>query len=269
MTHADDPINGFINFIYISTKVPPLNNVHCREAVEFAANKQQTQLAYGGPFAGGAIASTSMPPTVIGYKSFDLYNALSLPTGDLAAATAQLQLCGHPNGFTTNIAFRNDSPTATAAAAAMRASLARVGITATLKGFPTVKYYSEFAGNPAYVHSHDIGLATGGWGPDFPTVFGWGDQIENGSAIRPAGNFNISELNSPVVNADFSRIESPGLTQAQRNALAAAIDMQVMKDAVFMPETYAKVLLVRSPQLTNVYVQGYYGMYNYAVLGLK
>jgi hypothetical protein len=32
---------------------------------------------------------------------------------------------------------------------------------------------------------------------------------------------------------------------------------------------YAKALLYRPPSLTNVYVQSYYGMYNYAVLGVK
>jgi hypothetical protein len=32
---------------------------------------------------------------------------------------------------------------------------------------------------------------------------------------------------------------------------------------------YAKSLLYRSPAVTNVYVQGYYGMYNYAVLGVS
>ena len=42
-----------------------------------------------------------------------------------------------------------------------------------------------------------------------------------------------------------------------------------MKDAAILPEVYAKSLLYRSPNLTNVYVQPYYGMYNYAVLGVK
>jgi peptide/nickel transport system substrate-binding protein len=266
---ADDPINGFIDFVYLNTKVAPMSNVHCREAVEFAADKVNNQTAYGGPVAGGAIASTSMPPTVIGYQSFDLYNALSQSHGDLTDAKKQLALCGHPKGFTTALAFRNDSPKATAVAQATQASLARVGINLTLKGFPTSTYYSDFAGNTAYVHSHGIGMAVGGWGPDFPTPFGWGDEIENGNAIIPAGNSNISELNDPVVNADFSKIEAPGLTQAQRNAIAHQIDLQVMKDAAFLPVVYAKSLLYRSPQLTNVYVQGYYGMYNYAVLGLK
>jgi peptide/nickel transport system substrate-binding protein len=45
--------------------------------------------------------------------------------------------------------------------------------------------------------------------------------------------------------------------------------MQVMKDAAILPEVYAKSLLYRSPNITNVYVQPYYGMYNYAVLGVK
>jgi peptide/nickel transport system substrate-binding protein len=45
--------------------------------------------------------------------------------------------------------------------------------------------------------------------------------------------------------------------------------MQVMKDAAILPEVYAKSLLYRSPNITNVYVQPYYGMYNYSTLGLK
>jgi len=266
---ADDPVNGFIDFMYINTKIAPLNNVHCRMAVEYAANKVDTQTAYGGPVAGGAIATTSMPPNVIGYLSSDTYSFNAHPTGDLTAAKAQLTACGHPNGFAVNLGYRNDSPKQTAAAQAINAALTKVGITATLKGFPSATYYTTYAGNTAYTHSHDIGLAMGGWGADFPTAFGWYDQIAAGNAIVPAGNSNISELNDPVVNGLISRIEAPGLTQAQRNAMAHQIDIQVMKDAAFMPEVYAKSLLYRNPALTNVYVQAYYGMYNYAVLGLK
>jgi peptide/nickel transport system substrate-binding protein len=58
--NSDDPVNGFMWFYYINTKVPPLNNVHCRMAVEYAANKNTLQTAYGGPY-GGSIASTAMP----------------------------------------------------------------------------------------------------------------------------------------------------------------------------------------------------------------
>ena len=54
-----------------------------------------------------------------------------------------------------------------------------------------------------------------------------------------------------------------------RNSFTSKIDLQIMKDAAILPEVYAKSLLYRSPNLTNVMVQSYYGMYNYATLGLK
>jgi peptide/nickel transport system substrate-binding protein len=264
---SDDPVTGFMWFFYLNTKVAPLNNVHCREAIEYAADKTSLLAAQGGPY-GGSIASTAMPPTVIGYKSFDLYHALSMPGGDLTAAKQQLALCGHPKGFTTNIAYRSDRPREVAAAQALQAALARVGITTGLKSSTAANYYGNFAGVPTYVHSHDLGILSGGWGADWPDAWGWFDEISNGDAIAPSGNTNIEELNDPLVNGWLADMQT-STTQAQKNSYANKIDMEVMKDAVILPETYNKALLYRSPDLTNVNVQTYYGMYNYAILGAK
>ena len=265
--NSDDPVNGFMWFYYINSKVPPLNNVHCRMAVEFAANKTNLQTAYGGPY-GGSIASTAMPPTVLGYKSFDLYHALSKPGGDIAAAKQQLSLCGHPNGFTTNIAYRSDRPREVASSQALQASLSAAGIKTTLKGYTAANYFGTFAGVPTYVHSHDLGLLAGGWGPDWPDFYGWGWALFDGKAIVPAGNANIGELNDPQVNKWFSEMEATS-SEAQRNTISQQIDMQVMKDAVLLPVVYAKALLYRGTGLTNVNVNNYYGMYDYGTLGVK
>jgi peptide/nickel transport system substrate-binding protein len=265
--NSDNPVNGFARFIYINTKVAPLNNLHCREAVEYAANKVTMQTAWGGPVAGGAIASTVMPPNIIGYKSFDYYNALSQPTGDLSAAKQQLAMCGQPNGFSTSMAYRSDRPTEVAAVTALQASLATAGIKVTLKGYPSGSYYTDFAGSPAYVHSHGLGLAAGGWGADWPNGFGFLDELVAGNTIAPTGNTNIAEENNPVVNNLFT--ESSKLSGAARTAVWSQIDEQVMKDAVILPMVYQKVLLYRPSNLTNVYVQAYYGMYNYAVMGVS
>jgi peptide/nickel transport system substrate-binding protein len=269
MKQADDPISGFMWFAYINTKVAPLNNVACRRAVEYAADKVTMQDAYGGPVAGGTIASTAMPPNVVGYQSFDMYDALSQPNGDVTQAKQELATCGQPNGFTTSIAYRADRPKEVAAATALQAALATVGIKATLKGYPSGTYYSNFAGSPAYVHSHDLGIDFGGWAADWPDGWGWFDEIANGNAIVPAGNTNISELNDPVVNSLLAQMQQLGSTPASRATLANQIDHQVMSDAVMLPIVYAKSLLYRSPSLTNVFVQSYYGMYNYATLGTK
>ena len=264
---ADNPINGFARFVYINTKVAPLTNLHCREAVEYAANKTTMQTSWGGPVAGGAIASTIMPPVIVGYKSFDYYNALTQPAGDITAAKQQLTMCGQPNGFTTNMAYRSDNPQETAEATALQASLAAVGIKLTLKGFPSGPYYTNFAGDPAYVHAHDIGLAGGGWGADWPDGYGFLDELLNGNSIAATGNTNISEINDPVINNLFT--ESSKLTGDARTAIWSQIDEQAMKDAVILPAVYQKTLLYRNAATTNVYVQAYYGMYNYAVMGVS
>ena len=265
--NAVNPINGFARFVYIDTKVAPFTNIHCRMAVEYGANKTTLQDAWGGPIAGGQIASTVMPPVILGYKQFDLYNALSKPNGDIANAKAQLQQCGQPNGFSTTMAYRNDNPQETAAATALQASLLQVGIKLTLKGFAGGSYYTSFAGDPAYMHSHNIGLAAGGWGADWPNGFGFLDELTNGNTIVATGNTNIAELNDPVINNLFT--QSSTLTGDARQAIWSQVDHQAMADAAILPEVYQKSLIYIPSSATNVYVQTYYGMLNYAVIGVS
>jgi peptide/nickel transport system substrate-binding protein len=74
-------------------------------------------------------------------------------------------------------------------------------------------------------------------------------------------------LNDPKVNNLLNKMASTN-DATTRNSYTAQIDLQVMKDAAILPEVYAKSLLYRDPQLTNVFVQPYYGMYN-STLGLK
>jgi peptide/nickel transport system substrate-binding protein len=265
--NADDAINGFARFTYLDTQVAPMTNLHCREAVEYAVNKTAVQDAWGGAYEGGAIASTVMPPTVIGYQKFDYYDALTQPAGNDSAAKQQLSLCGKPNGFSASMAYRSDSPDETAAATAIQASLAQVGIKLTLRGYPTGNYYTDFAGVPAYMAKQGISMAMGGWGADWPNGYGFLDELSNGNSIASTGNANISMLNDPTINNLFK--SSNTLSGAARTAVWAQVDEQIMKLAAIVPGVYQKALLYRNPDLTNVYVQTYYGMYNYAVLGLK
>ena len=149
--NSDDPLTGFGWFFYIDSQVAPFTNVACRQAIEYATNHLDMQNAYGGPVAGGQIGTTVMPPTIAGYTSFDLYEAASMPQGDQTKAKAELSACGQANGFSTGIAYRSDRPTETQGAEALQQALAQVGIKATLHGFPTATYYTNFAGVPKYM----------------------------------------------------------------------------------------------------------------------
>jgi peptide/nickel transport system substrate-binding protein len=263
---SDNPVSGFLWYTAINTKV--ISNVHCRRAIEYAANKTNNQTAYGGPYAGGDIASTAAPPNVVGMKPFDLYEFHTKPQGDLTKAKQELAACGKPNGFSTVMTYRSDRPKEVAVATSTQAALARVGIKLTLHGFPTASYSSTYAGVPKYMNSHGIGLATTGWAPDWPDGYGQFYYIAYGPSISPVGNENIAELNDPVINSLLNKFAVTS-DAAVRATYTNQINMQVMKDAAFLPTVYAKALLYRPPSLTNVYVQPYYGMYNYAVLGVK
>ena len=264
---SDDPLTGFGWFFYIDSQVAPFTNVACRRAVEYATNHLNMQNAYGGPVAGGQIGTTVMPPTISGYTSFDLYEAASKPQGDAAKAKQELQACNQPSGFSTGIAYRSDRPTETQGAQALQQALSAVGIKTTLHGYPTATYYTNFAGVPKYMSSHNIGIAFGGWGPDWPDGYGFLDELTNGNTIVPAGNTNIGMLNDPVVNNLFSK--AGGITNAtQRNAIWGQIDHQVMSDAVIVPIVYAKALIYRPPSLSNVYFSQGYSLNNYAVSGV-
>jgi peptide/nickel transport system substrate-binding protein len=263
--NADNALSGFLYFTYINTKVKPLDNVHCRRAVEYAADKVAFQTAYGGPVAGGDIASTVMLPTLAGYQKFDQYEATTKPHGDLAKAKQELSACGQPNGFSTAVAFSTGDR---AAATAEQWALSRAGIKVTLQEYPSGRFFTNFAGVPNYVHQHDLGLAISGWGPDWPDGFGFLYYLTAGPAIRPAGNTNIAELNDPVVNNLFTTALATNNTAA-RNTIWSQIDRQVMSDAVILPGVYSRALQYRNPHLTNVYVHKYYSTYDYANLGLK
>jgi peptide/nickel transport system substrate-binding protein len=266
--NADNVPTNLAWFTYINTKVKPLDNVHCRRAVEYAADKTAYQTAYGGPVAGGTIASTVLPPSLAGYQASDLYEATTKPHGDLARAKRELAACGQPDGFTTNLAYFADSPASKAAAGAEQQALSRARITVTLQGYRSENYFADFAGVPRYVHQHDLGLAEGGWAPDWPDGFGFLYYLTAGPAISPAGNHNVEELNDPVVNTLFARALAT-TNVAARTRIWSQIDRQVMSDAVILPGVDARALLYRNPHLTNVYVSRIYATYDYANLGYK
>ncbi|MFC4062124.1 ABC transporter substrate-binding protein [Planomonospora corallina] len=264
---TDNPYTPFNRYAMMSTKVAPFDNIDCRKAVQYAVDKVATQAPWGGPL-GGDIATTGMTPTTVGYKQFDLYPNGADKKGDLAKAKEHLAACGQPNGFETNIAVRGDRTKEVQVAEALQASLDRVGIKATIKKYPSGDWSAQYAGKPDFVHQNKLGLMIAGWGSDWPSGFGFLSQIVDGRFIKPAGNYNMMELNDPTVNELLDKgIQTTD--PAARNEIWAQVDQKVMESAAFLPFVYEKTLIFRPASLTNVYVHPAYGMYDYTWLGVK
>ncbi|PZG12208.1 ABC transporter substrate-binding protein [Nonomuraea aridisoli] len=263
---TDNPTIPRLWYISVIPDTAPLDNVNCRKAVQFAADRVANQTAYGGEVAGGEIATNVMPPPIVGQEKFDLYPSAD-NKGDVAKAKEALAACGQPNGFSTTMAFRSDRPREKALAEAMEQALARVGIKLTLKGFPASSYFSDYAGNVDYVKSNGIGLAAHGWGSDWPDGYGFLQAIVDSRTIRDAGNYNLSVKN-PEVDKLIDQA-SAELDEAARAKLWVEVDKKVMEDASILPVVWAKSLLMRGQGLTNIAYNEGQSMYDYVMLGVE
>jgi peptide/nickel transport system substrate-binding protein len=252
----------------INGNVAPFNNIACRKAVEYAADRVSLQTAWGGPIAGGDIATGLMPPIIPGQKSYNLYPAGPKNTGDLTAAKAQLQQCGQPNGFSTSLSYRTERPKEKASAESLQQSLKRVGINLTLKPYTQDDYFALYAGKPDFAQKNGLGLMMNGWGADWPDGFGFLSQIVDSRTIRASGGATNLSVRDPAIDAMLDQALKT-TDQTQRETIWNNIDQATLKDAYVLPNVWAHSLLYRPKQLTNVFVSDGYQMYDYTALGVK
>ncbi|KUL37090.1 ABC transporter substrate-binding protein [Streptomyces sp. NRRL F-4489] len=267
-SNTDNALGQRLVYTAINTKQAPFDNIECRKAVEFAIDKKAVQTALGGPIRGD-IASTVLPTDLAGYQKFDLYpqkyNGDNL---DLTEAKKHWDKCGAGNVSTTILA-RNDRQDEIDAATSVIGSLKKIGINAKIQSYPTSKYFSDYAGVPEFDKTNNVGLIMMQWGSDFPTGYGYLQQILHGKAISQSGNTNLSQLDDPEIN-DLLDNAIANTDQSAREKAYGEIDRKAMEQAALVPLTYFKVLMYRSPKATNlVSTSAYSGEYDYLNIGVK
>ncbi len=143
-----------LNFTVLNTEVPPLDNIHCRKAVLYAADHEGYQRAYGGPI-GGDIATNLMPPPVTGAQKFDDYGFEADKNGNVEKAKDELKQCGKPDGFATNITYRTDRGKEKAVAETLQA-VAEEGRhqPEPPSPYPTSDYTKLYAGKPDFAKTN-------------------------------------------------------------------------------------------------------------------
>ena len=264
--NADSAALARLWYTHLNPDVAPLNNIECRKAVLYAADRVGYQNAYGGP-VGGDIATNLMPPLIPGAEKFETYKAGPDNKGDVAKAKESLAACGHPSGFSTNITYRAERPREKATAESLQQSLAKAGIKTTLKPFPQADYSKLYVGAPAYAKKNNLGIIIYGWGADWPDGFGFLSQIVDSRVIRPAGNTNLG-VKIPEVDQMIDKALETTDTAA-REKIWVDIDKRVMKEALILPGVWARSLLYRPSRLTNVFVSDGFQMYDYLSLGVQ
>ncbi|MGW8531932.1 MULTISPECIES: ABC transporter substrate-binding protein [Nocardiopsidaceae] len=262
--NLDNPLSGALRYVNIHT--PVIEDVACRQAIMYAADRDSLHRAWGGE-SGGDLATNLLPPTIPGADpESDLYPSTD-NKGDLEAAQAKLEECGEDEGFETTIAVRDGRPNDIATAEALQESLTRVGIQTDIQTFPAEDFFAQYAGSQDYVRENNIGLSVSGWIPDWATGYGFASKITDGDAIQATGNYNTSELDDPEVNGlwdDALKTEDPD----ERANIYTQIDTLVMEQAAILPVVFDRAMFYRSDELTNVYYTSSYAMYDFMAIGV-
>lgn len=255
---ADDPVTGLVRYAMLPAGVKPLDDVHCRRAVQYAADRAAVRDAYGGPAAGDP-AGNVLPPTAEGFQWSERY------PHDLDRARDELQACGHPSGFATTIAVRDDRPGDAAAAAALSRSLAGAGIRTHVTRLPLFTWGAT-AGSPAYVRAHGLGIVLDAQAADRPSGYAFLAPITG--PVPKTGARNIMELRDTALDrllAEGERTTDP----ARRAAVWTRADRRVMEDAGLVPLIDERTVLYRPDTLRNVRVQPVYAAYDLAALAAR
>lgn len=268
--YLDNPSTGYIRYAAFPQSVEPMNDIHCRKAVIFAADHKELQTARGGPLVGGDIAPNMLPASIAGSdRIYDPYGALdNNGRPDLEKAKEELTACGKPNGFSTTIAVRKNVPVEVETAVALQKELRKVNITTKIDRIDGAATFGVLK-SPKAVKDRGYGIILMGFAADFPTGQGFLRPLVDGRFILEAGNNNYSELNDPEINALFDGAISE-LDPVKAGRIYGQINRKVSENAVYLPITYEKIMMWRGPRLTNAYTaDSYFGRYDYVSLGVK
>ncbi|MCX4571717.1 ABC transporter substrate-binding protein [Streptomyces sp. NBC_01571] len=270
MENLDNPRTGYIRYAAFPKSVKPLDNIHCRKAVIFAADHKDLQTARGGSIGGGDIAPNMLPLSIAGSdRTFDPYGVLGgNGRSNLEKAKEELRACGKPNGFSTTMAVRKNTPAELNTAIALQKELRKVDINTTIDRIDGAATFGVFE-SPRAVKDRGYGIILMGFAADFPTGQGFLRPLVDGRFILEAGNNNYSELDDPEINALFDRAISER-DPVKAGRIYQQINRKVSENAVYMPITYEKIMMWRGPRLVNAYTaDSYYGRYDYVSLGVK
>ncbi|MCN9240240.1 ABC transporter substrate-binding protein [Streptomyces sp. RY43-2] len=269
--NLDNPVSGYIRYAVFPQSVKPFDNIHCRKAAIYGADHVSLQTARGGPVAGGDIGTNMLPPSVPGSEGqkYDPYKlATENKNGNVAKAKEELKACGKPDGFETTIAVRNNKPVEVATAQSLQASLKKVGIKAQIDQYDGSQTPGTI-GSPSNVKKKGYGIIIMGWGPDFPSVQGYGLPLWNSKYILDSGNNNYALIKDKSIDKLFDDY-TKATSEAQQAEVAQQINHKVTEGGYYLPFVFERFVQWRSSRLANVYsTNAYNAMYDFVNLGLK
>ena len=225
-----------------------LKKLQVRQALEYAIDKVAIGQIYGGPKLNTPLDQV-IPPGNVGYQPINPY-----PTpdnrGDPGKCKQMLAAAGYPNGLKLNYVYRNagNHPAVTQS---VQADLKKCGVTVKLIPQTPADFYGKYLANPSGAQQGLWDIAAPGWVPDWYGNNGRAivEPLFDGRTYGPNsvdyGDYNSSKVNSLIDQA----LAQPTADKAA--PLWHRADMQIMKDAAFIPFQTQKTAVYHSSRVQN------------------
>ncbi len=225
-------------YITLNTKIPPLDDVKVRQALNMAINKDRLTRIVNGR---ATPANQPLPPLMPGYdKSFTGY------AYDPAKAKALLAEAGHPDGFSTVLYSTNTDPQPRIAQA-IQQDLAAIGVKAEIKALAQANVIAAGGTEGEAPMIWSGGMA---WIADFPDPSNFYGPIL-GCSGAVTGGWNWSwycnkDLDARAVAADSM---SDPAKAAERAATWGKIFTDIMADAPWIPVFNERRVVAKSKRM--------------------
>jgi peptide/nickel transport system substrate-binding protein len=225
-----------------------------RQAVEYAIDKAGVIQVNGGPLLNAPLDQVITPGNA-GYHKLDLYPTTA-HRGNAAKAKQLLAKAGYASGVKLTLMYDDADPDPQIAQV-IQSSLAKAGITVTLRQVPQSSLYGNYLVTPSQAKQGAWDLALADWGPDW---FGNNGRttvqpLLEGSTYGP-GSSDYGDYNSSAENG-FVNEALAASSSAKSDRAWSAADRQAMKDAAIVPIDVHKHAVYHSSAVHGWFIDPY------------
>jgi peptide/nickel transport system substrate-binding protein len=220
-----------------------VTDLSVRRALNYAIDRDGLIKSLGGATVAVPL-TTLMPPSTLGYQTYDAYPAG--PTGN--AAKAKELLAGKTPALVLAVA---DTDTETGAQ--LKANLERAGFQITVKPIPADSKLDETGkkDNP-----WDLWLDS--WAADWPSGASILPVLYDGRTIKATNNSNTSYVNDDAINKEFDRVLS--MDPAAQAPEWAKLDKRIMTDlAPVVPLFVDVAYYLHGSKVGGLYISSVFG----------
>jgi peptide/nickel transport system substrate-binding protein len=252
------------SYIFMNTTVEPFDDPKVRQAINLVVDRQNQLKVLGGVYTGD-VATSVLPPGMIGHQPTATYDPYKTPdsAGDPAKAKEMLKGTKAEGGWPGKLLLVGDASGAgPKQLESLRADLESIGFdNLDIKQLNYPDYYTQYYGEP----NTNTAMGFAAWCEDWPSPVTYLEPLMYGPNILKHGNSNYSEIDDPELNTAIEEASATPIDEAEEEWTAA--NKLSTELAPWVPVRWYLDRELASEHLVNAYWHQYYTALDWVNVG--